>query len=134
MTNLTKSGCTLSWKPPKDDGGNRVLHYVIEKRDCSKNKDLWIPYADHCKETPLNVQGLMENSEYEFRVMAVNHTGISEPLVTTQSFVAKFPFGVPGAPGEPDVLEVGSNFVSLSWTKPNSDGGKLSLNRTSLEI
>ena len=49
VTNLTKSGCTLSWKPPKDDGGNRVLHYVIEKRDCSKNKDLWIPYADHCK-------------------------------------------------------------------------------------
>lgn len=49
VTNLTKSGCTLTWKPPKDDGGNKVLHYVIEKRDCSKNKDLWIPYADHCK-------------------------------------------------------------------------------------
>ena len=47
VTNLTKSGCTLTWKPPKDDGGNRVLHYVIEKRDCSKK--LWIPYADHCK-------------------------------------------------------------------------------------
>lgn len=65
----------------------------------------------------------MENSEYEFRVMAVNHTGISQPLLTTHSFVAKFPFGVPDAPGEPEIHEVGSNFVGLTWTKPNSDGG-----------
>jgi hypothetical protein len=55
--------------------------------------------------------------------MAVNHSGISEPLVTTQSFIAKFPFDVPGAPGEPEIQEVGSNFVGLTWSKPSSDGG-----------
>jgi hypothetical protein len=29
----------------------------------------------------------------------------------------------PGMPGEPTVEEVGSDFVSLTWDKPSSDGG-----------
>ena len=29
----------------------------------------------------------------------------------------------PGSPGEPGVEEVGSDFVSLTWDKPRSDGG-----------
>ena len=122
-TNISKSSCTLLWKPPKEDGGSKITHYMIEKRDCSKNKDAWVPYADHCKDTTVNVQGLIENSEYEFRVMAVNVNGISEPLLTETSFIAKLPFGVPGRPGVPDVEEIGSDFVTLTWTKPVSNGG-----------
>ena len=29
----------------------------------------------------------------------------------------------PGSPGEPEILEVGGNFVNLSWDKPTTDGG-----------
>ena len=29
----------------------------------------------------------------------------------------------PGAPGMPEVEEVGSDFVNLSWEKPSDDGG-----------
>ena len=29
----------------------------------------------------------------------------------------------PGSPGEPNVMEVGGDFVSLSWEKPKTDGG-----------
>lgn len=56
--------------------------------------------------------------------MAVNQNGPSKPLVTSQSFVIKLPFGVPGEPSEPEVNEIGTDFVTLSWTKPASDGGK----------
>lgn len=49
VTDIGKTTCTLLWKPPLEDGGNRVTHYLIEKRDVSKGKDNWIPYADHCK-------------------------------------------------------------------------------------
>ena len=49
VTDISKTHCTLLWKPPKDDGGSKVTHYLIEKRDLTKNKDLWMPYADHCK-------------------------------------------------------------------------------------
>ena len=62
-------------------------------------------------------------SEYEFRVLAVNANGISEPLTSSVSFLIKLPFGAPGAPEEPTVHEIGNNFVTLQWNKPSSDGG-----------
>ncbi len=62
-------------------------------------------------------------SEYEFRVLAVNNNGVSEPLNSTCSFLIKLPFGVPGKPEEPSVHEIGTNFVTISWNKPSSDGG-----------
>ena len=49
VSNIGKNGCSLAWKPPNDDGGNRVTHYIVEKRDCSKGPEAWIPYTDHCK-------------------------------------------------------------------------------------
>ncbi|CAF0846330.1 unnamed protein product [Brachionus calyciflorus] len=123
VTDISKTSCTLLWKAPLDDGGNRVTHYIVEKRDCSKAKDNWIPYTDQCKDTFCTLQGLNENAEYEFRVLAVNQNGTSKPLVTTQSFVIKLPFGVPEAPSEPEINEIGNDFVTLTWNKPTSDNG-----------
>lgn len=82
-----------------------------------------MPYTDHCKETQINVQQLNENGSYEFRVFACNANGVSRPLTTSMSVTIKLPFGVPDAPGEPEVNEIGTNFVTLTWTKPISDGG-----------
>lgn len=39
------------------------------------------------------VRNLEEGTEYEFRVMAENAMGQSEPLITTQPIKAKHPFG-----------------------------------------
>lgn len=123
VSNIGKTSCTLAWHPPSDDGGSRVTHYIVEKRDTSKPVDAWVPYTDHCKETQINVQQLNENGSYEFRVFACNANGVSRPLTTSMSVTIKLPFGVPDAPGEPEVNEIGTNFVTLTWTKPISDGG-----------
>ena len=127
VKDVGKSSCTLVWRPPLDDGGSRVTHYIVEKRNCAKGTDNWIPYTDHCRDTFINVQGLNENTEYEFRVFAVNHNGAGEPLAADASCVIKLPFGAPSAPQEPDVNDIGANFVTLSWAKPSSDGGKTTL-------
>ncbi|KAH9366474.1 hypothetical protein HPB48_022308 [Haemaphysalis longicornis] len=74
-------------------------------------------------DTTLTVQGLTENGEYLFRVMAVNENGMSVPLEGTNPIIAKLPFDPPSAPGIPVVTEVGGDFVNLSWEKPASDGG-----------
>lgn len=39
------------------------------------------------------IRNLDEGTEYEFRVMAENALGISEPLLTTAPIKAKHPFG-----------------------------------------
>lgn len=120
-TDITKHTCTLSWKPPSYDGGLRITHYVVERKDTSSNH--WITVSSTCKDTTFMVQGLTEGQEYLFRVMAVNDNGMGPPLEGVNPIKAKAPFDRPSPPGVPKVTEVGGDFVNLEWTKPESDGG-----------
>ncbi len=94
ISNVYKDRATLSWKPPKDDGGSKVTGYIVERRDTSKGADAWIPVTQACKETTFTVPSLLEGHEYEFRVMAVNENGISEPLRSSAPVTAKLPFSM----------------------------------------
>ena len=90
-SDVTKSTCKLKWKVPRDDGGARIQHYVVEKKEVGK--PYWTTVASFCKEPECDVQGLYENREYEFRVAAVNENGQGDFLITSSSIVAKLPFG-----------------------------------------
>ncbi|XP_071104533.1 twitchin-like isoform X3 [Haliotis cracherodii] len=121
VSDITKHTCRLAWKPPKEDGGAKVTSYVVERQEVGK--PYWVTVSSQCRDTSLDVQGLYENSQYLFRVSAVNEFGQGEPLTAESAIVAKMPFDAPQAPGTPEVTEVGGDFVSLTWDKPKSDGG-----------
>jgi hypothetical protein len=91
VSDITKHTCTLNWKAPQYDGGLRITHYVVERRDISLTH--WIIVSSFCKETIFTVQGLAEGQEYLFRVMAVNENGMGPPLEGTNPIKAKAPFG-----------------------------------------
>lgn len=67
--------------------------------------------------------GLEPNKSYHFRVRAENQYGVSEPLGTDNPIVAKFPFTVPDAPGQPRVVDWDAGNVTLTWERPRLDGG-----------
>ena len=46
VNDMNKSSCVLRWRPPKDDGGSDITHYIVEKQDAENMR--WIPVAD-CK-------------------------------------------------------------------------------------
>lgn len=53
----------------------------------------WQKVPGVIKDTEATARNLDEGTEYEFRVMAVNEHGESEPLLTEQAIKAKHPFG-----------------------------------------
>ena len=81
----------LQWKPPKDDGGEKVSNYILEKRP--KGSDRWQKVSSYLTTPEATVRNLDEGQEYEFRVMAENANGISEPLETEKPIIPKHPFG-----------------------------------------
>lgn len=60
---------------------------------------------------------------YEFRVMAENQYGTSDPVTTMDPIKARHPFDPPGAPGTPKGVETTEDSITITWTKPRHDGG-----------
>lgn len=89
VSNVHKDGCTLKWKKPKDDGGEPIEGYLIEKFD--PETGVWLPIG-RSSVPEFKVEGLTPGHEYKFRVKAVNKEGESEPLETLGSIIARDPF------------------------------------------
>lgn len=117
---VTKSSCSLYWRPPKDDGGSEITHYVVEKMDTDALR--WIPVAE-CAGTSVRADNLIEGHDYNFRVRAVNKQGESLPLSTHQPVTAKDPYGKPDKPGQPIATDWDKDHIDLEWTPPKKDGG-----------
>lgn len=78
----------MKWTPPLNDGGSPITAYVIEKRE--KGSPKWIKAAEvPGSKTDATVPHLDENTEYEFRVRAVNAAGPGEPSKASKSVITK---------------------------------------------
>lgn len=85
---ITKDSVTLSWNPPKRDGGARVKGYILQKR--SKADKNWSDVNEVLiHNTVHTVPHLKEGEEYNFRVIAVNEVGRSEPSKPSQSVLVE---------------------------------------------
>ena len=120
VSDVTKGGCKLKWEKPEDDGGKPITGYQVEKLD--KTTGRWVPVG-RTNDTEMDVKGLTEGHEYEFRVKAINEEGESEPLTTDGGVVAKNPFDVAGRPGVPEFEDWDVDRVDLKWTPPKDTGG-----------
>ncbi|KAG3271318.1 myosin light chain kinase, transcript variant X4 [Ictidomys tridecemlineatus] len=75
-SDIRSSSLTLSWYGSSYDGGSAVQSYSVEIWD-SVDK-MWKELAT-CRSTSFNVQELLPDREYKFRVRAINVYGTSEP-------------------------------------------------------
>ena len=78
VNKMSPTSLQIEWRPPLDDGGAPILGYVVEM---SKKGGLWqkVGYTSN-RETRYTVAGLVEGSDYFFRVSAENSLGVSKPL------------------------------------------------------
>uniref|UniRef100_A0A8D8G2B6 Titin n=2 Tax=Culex pipiens TaxID=7175 RepID=A0A8D8G2B6_CULPI len=71
-TRITDDSITLFWKSPEDNGNSTITEYILEYQEKSKKK--WTEITN-ITETTTTVTKLTKNSEYTFRVTAVNEIG-----------------------------------------------------------
>ncbi|XP_023237129.1 twitchin-like [Centruroides sculpturatus] len=82
---------TLCWLAPKDNGGSEITNYVIEKREAGSIN--WARISSFISGTAYRIRNLVINHRYDFRVMAENQYGTSDPGITSEPVTAKLPFG-----------------------------------------
>uniref|UniRef100_A0A8C2ZMR1 Titin n=1 Tax=Cyclopterus lumpus TaxID=8103 RepID=A0A8C2ZMR1_CYCLU len=98
---VTSEKCSIAWKSPLQDGGSDVSHYIVEKRETSR-----LP--------------LPEGGIFFFRVLAENEYGVGLPAKTIEPVKIS---EKPQPPGKVSVVDVTCSSVTLSWEKPEHDGG-----------
>ncbi|XP_054828720.1 immunoglobulin superfamily member 22 [Eublepharis macularius] len=118
VSDVTKEAVTITWNPPAQDGGSPVMGYIVERR--KKGSNLWVPVSKELIHgTKHKVDGLLEDTEYEFRVIAVNRAGPGHPSTASNSVVARDPIKPPGLVKGLHVADSSNSSISLAWQQPD---------------
>uniref|UniRef100_A0A3Q1K807 Immunoglobulin like and fibronectin type III domain containing 1, tandem duplicate 3 n=1 Tax=Anabas testudineus TaxID=64144 RepID=A0A3Q1K807_ANATE len=109
----------MSWAPPNNKGGSRILGYILERR--KKGSNLWTvvnAMDELIKENKYAVKDVVAGMEYEFRVTAINLSGAGEFSNPSEFVVARDPKKPPGKVTGLKVTETSYSHLVLTWTKP----------------
>ena len=116
VSNINKSSCFLSWSAPNSNGGLPITGYIVERKCGSK----WIRLnKTPISRTTFDVTDLQENSEYEFRVCAVNEEGESAFSKASETMIARNQFNKPEAPIFVETQNITKNSCLLVWRYVN---------------
>ncbi|XP_063754659.1 immunoglobulin-like and fibronectin type III domain-containing protein 1 [Eleginops maclovinus] len=114
----------ISWAAPIKTGGSRILGYILERR--KKGSNLWTvvnAMDELIKEKKYAVKDVVVGMEYEFRVSAINISGIGEFSNASEFVFARDPKKPPGKVIGLKVTETSYTHFVLTWTKPEDKPG-----------
>uniref|UniRef100_A0A8C4NYK8 Titin n=1 Tax=Dicentrarchus labrax TaxID=13489 RepID=A0A8C4NYK8_DICLA len=117
VKDVKRNSVSLSWEPPIIDGGAKISHYIVEKRE--QKRMAFTSVCTNCVRNSFIISDLQEGGRYYFRVLAVNELGVGLPASTDQVKVSEAPL----PPGKVVLVDVTRHSVTLSWEKPDYDGG-----------
>ncbi|XP_041807380.1 myosin light chain kinase, smooth muscle isoform X2 [Chelmon rostratus] len=80
-SDIRRASLTLSWYGPTYDGGSAVQSYNLELWD---SVDQQWKHLVSCNSTSYNVQNLLPDRQYKFRVRAENIYGVGEPSAESE--------------------------------------------------
>ncbi|XP_029337149.1 immunoglobulin-like and fibronectin type III domain-containing protein 1 [Mus caroli] len=114
-----RSGICLRWLPPRDNGGQVIQHYVVERRQAGRSTWLKVgePPPDSTSFTDTSVE---QGKKYVFRVRAVTSVGAGDALESEEVLMG--PEALPGPPSAPSILSASSQSITLTWGAPQGPG------------
>ena len=110
----------LDWDPPSNDGGARIIGYVIEVSEDGRRT--WSPLheARGANATSYSHTGLPPRVTRHYRIRAVNRFGAGFPSNVDWATTAA---DRPGAPTGLRAMADGPSRIRLDWTAPRYTGG-----------
>uniref|UniRef100_A0A670IEU0 Myosin-binding protein C, cardiac-type n=1 Tax=Podarcis muralis TaxID=64176 RepID=A0A670IEU0_PODMU len=118
ISNVGEDNCTVQWQPPKYDGGQPVLGYILERK--KKKSYRWMRLNfDLLKDLSYEAKRMIEGVVYEMRIYAVNSVGMSRPSAASQPFM---PIAPPSEPTHFTVEDICDTSVTLKWRPPERIG------------
>ena len=105
---------SISWREPDSDGGAPLEEYRGEYKDIDSGEWKAGPTGP-ANETNMTIYELKPYTTYQFRTIAVNRAGASDPSEASKTY---------GPPSAPQFVRI-SNFTGyeITWMVPDSDGG-----------
>ncbi|KAG9335776.1 hypothetical protein JZ751_003688, partial [Albula glossodonta] len=114
----------LTWSAPTNTGGTRILGYNLEKR--KRGSNLWSqvnPTDEPIQEKKYRVKDVIAGMAYEFRVSAINMSGVGEPSIPCDFVTARDPKKPPGTVKDLRVTDSTYTTLTLAWNKPSEEEG-----------
>ncbi|MGX1703306.1 Ig-like domain-containing protein [Microbacterium sp. NPDC055357] len=99
----------LSWSPPPNNGAD-ITTYTVESVTGN--------YTKACAATTCTLDGLTNNVEYNFTVVATNRVGDSDPSAPSET---ARPDARPDTP-QPPTLVFGDRSLQVAWVTPTTPG------------
>ena len=87
VKNIKDDSLTLTWKPPKEDGGSKVekYHIMMKEDDGEWNELATVKAYDNDYKVP----NLKTNKKYDFAIVAENKAGCGDATETVSPTVLK---------------------------------------------
>lgn len=94
LSSVTMDSMTLNWEEPEVDGGSPITGYWLERKETTSKR--WNRVTrDPIRPMPLGIShcvtGLIEGSQYLFRVSAINAAGCGLASPPTDPIFARDP-------------------------------------------
>ncbi|CAJ1050235.1 immunoglobulin-like and fibronectin type III domain-containing protein 1 [Xyrichtys novacula] len=118
-----KDCINLSWSPPCDTGGTKIVGYNLEKNKKGTNYWSLVNQGGPITDTKYAVKDVFEGAAYEFRVSAINLSGAGDPSIPCDTVIARDPMKPPGKVTDLKLTSSDYTSLSLAWTKPKEIKG-----------
>uniref|UniRef100_A0A8C4S5K6 Titin n=1 Tax=Erpetoichthys calabaricus TaxID=27687 RepID=A0A8C4S5K6_ERPCA len=89
LKDWSKEWADLVWTKPTRDGGSPILGYIVECQKAGSAQWNRMNKDDLIKQCAFRAPGLIEGTEYRFRIKAANVVGEGEPRELPESVIAK---------------------------------------------